>query len=131
MTKRILFVDDDADWRLIVKDCLEDAGFEVVTVTDATQAMVEADGLKLDLIIVDLDLGGENGFGLMKILKLNYPDVRFLLYTGLLHREVAAQAIPYGNAPPYLRKGTMEELLQGVWDVLRDKSAVQECHALQ
>ena len=118
LSQRILFVDDDADWRLIVKDCLEDAGFEVIIAKDATQAMVETGGFKLDLIILDLDLGGENGFVLLKYLKLNYPDVPFVLYTGLLHAEVAAQTMTCEGDQPYLRKGTMQELLKGVRDAL-------------
>lgn len=118
-SKRILFVDDEADWRLIVKDCLEDAGFEVVTATDAGEAMVETDGLKLDLIILDLNLGGENGFVLMKILKVNYPEIPFLLYTGLPSADVEAQAMPWENRQPYLRKGPMVDLLAGVRGVLQ------------
>jgi DNA-binding response OmpR family regulator len=113
-SKRILFVDDEPGWRFIVKDCLRDAGFEVVTAENATQAMVETDGLKLDLIILDLNLGGENGFVLMKFLKVNYPEVPFLLYTGLQQVEVMARTMPSDDDQPYLRKGPMGELLAGV-----------------
>lgn len=127
LMRRVLFVDDEADWRLIVKDCLEDAGFEVVTAADATQAMVETDGLKLDLIILDLNLGGENGFVLMKFLKVNYPEVPFLLYTGLQKAELAAQAIPDEEDQPYLRKGPMVELLAGVHGVLQQQPTIAAC----
>ena len=130
LSQRILFVDDDADWRLIVKGCLEDAGFEVIIAKDATQAMVETGGFKLDLIILDLDLGGENGFVLMKFLKLNYPDVPFVLYTGLLHAEVAAQTMTCEGDQPYLRKGAMQELLEGVRDALSQEQTTPN-HVLQ
>ena len=33
--KRILFVDDEGDWRFMAGSCLEDAGFEVLTAKDA------------------------------------------------------------------------------------------------
>lgn len=125
--KRVLFVDDEADWRLIVKDCLEDAGFEVVTANDAGQAMAETDGLKLDLIILDLNLGGENGFVLMKILKVNYPGIPFLLYTGLPPADIAAQGRSGENSQPYLRKGPMGELLAGVQGALRQKRTTGAC----
>lgn len=130
LSQRILFVDDDADWRLIVKDCLEDAGFEVIIAKDATQAMVETGGFKLDLIILDLDLGGENGFVLLKFLELNYPDVPFVLYTGLLQAEVAAQTMTREGDQPYLRKGTMQELLEGVRDALSQQQTTPN-HILQ
>ena len=48
--KRILFVDDDFDWRLIVSDFLAEAGFHVVTAKDAAETMLAAARLELDLV---------------------------------------------------------------------------------
>jgi len=104
-------VDDEAGWRFIVKDCLQDAGFKVVTAQDATEAMMETDGLKLDLIIVDLNLAGENGFTLLQFLKVNYPEVSFLLYSGLPPADLAVQTARCEDTQPFLRKGAMQELL--------------------
>jgi DNA-binding response OmpR family regulator len=118
LSQKILFVDDDPDWRFFVKDWLEDAGFAVTTAPDATQALVETGGFPHDLIILDLNLGGENGFVLMNFLKLNYPQVPFLLYTGMPPAEVAARANPRAEHQSYLRKGKMEDLILGVQGAL-------------
>src|SRR6516164_4480384 len=37
--KRILFIDDEQDWRHVVGNCLEEAGFQVVTAKYATEAL--------------------------------------------------------------------------------------------
>jgi hypothetical protein len=50
----------------------------------------------------------------MKFLKVNYPEVPFLLYTGLQQVEVMARTMPCDDDQPYLRKGPMGELLAGV-----------------
>jgi DNA-binding response OmpR family regulator len=118
LSKQILFVDDDPDWRLIVSDFLGEAGFQVATAADATQAMLEASRTKLDLIVLDLNLAGENGASLLKPLNENQPEARILLYTGLGHDEREIQALLKQGAHRYLRKGTMEELLEGVRDAL-------------
>ena len=118
-SKRILFVDDDPDWRLIVGGFLGEAGFQVATAADAAEAMLEASRAKLDLVILDLNLAGENGASLLKPLNQNQPEARILLYTGLDHDEAEVQALLNQGAHRYLRKGTMDELLAGVRDALR------------
>jgi len=120
-SKRILFVDDDIDWRLMVSDFLEGAGFHVFTVKDAAETLLEANRTKLDLIILDLDLAGVNGASLLKPLNQTQPETRILLYTGLDHDEAEVQALLNQGAHRYLRKGTMGELLDGVRAALRDR----------
>jgi DNA-binding NtrC family response regulator len=117
-SKRILFIDDDLDWHLIVSDYLEDSGYEVVTAKDASQAMAAAGGPSLDLIILDLDLAGEDGAALLKPLKERQPKARVIIYTGLGHDAAEIKALLKQGAHSYLRKGTMEELLDGVRDAL-------------
>src|SRR2546430_1579408 len=100
-SKRILFVDDDLDWRLIVSDFLAEAGFQVATAVDAREALLEASRTKLDLIILDLDLAGKNGASLLKPLKQNQPNARILLYTGVDHAEAEVQALLNEGAHRY------------------------------
>jgi CheY-like chemotaxis protein len=108
--KRILFVDDDEGWRLVVSTFLQDAGGKVLTAEDGTGAMSQAEGARLDLVILDLDLDGESGLELMKYLRRNHPDTPMILYTGQSHDDAAIQAMLRLGAFQYLRKGPLEEL---------------------
>src|SRR5437868_1047800 len=83
MGKKILFIDDDQSWHVMVTTWLQDAGYEVLTATDATEAMGLTEGVAL--IILDLNLAGENGVMLMKFLKQNDPELPIILYTGMEH----------------------------------------------
>lgn len=114
MEKKILFVDDEEDWRTVVSTTLKGAGHEVITAADASEAMRLSEGVKLGLIILDLNLAGESGVMLMRYLRRNHPGVPFLIYTGLEHDEEAVGKMLMQGASQYLRKGPMEELVKAV-----------------
>jgi DNA-binding NtrC family response regulator len=114
MAKRILFVDDEPAWRLIPGTALRDAGYEVITAKDVFETGLQTYGMKLNLIILDVNLGSENAPGLMRLLKESHPDVPIILYTGLEEHDTAVQTMMKEGAYGYLRKGSMKDLLEGV-----------------
>ena len=114
MGKRILFVDDDKDWRFLLETALKDAGYSIETAQDATEALGKAEEFQPELVIVDLNLAGEDGLMLMKFLKENNPGVRIMLYTGMDEdAESIMRALEQG-AYSYVRKGSPEELLREI-----------------
>lgn len=108
--KRVLFVDDEGDWRFMAGTCLQDAGFEVITAADAAEALRRMELVKLDAIVLDLNLAGENGLLLMEFLKQKHPGVPILIYTGMANDSSTIQGIIKQGAQKYLRKGSMAEL---------------------
>jgi DNA-binding response OmpR family regulator len=112
--KKILFVDDDADWRGLVSTYLEESGYDVLTAKDASEALAKADSVKLALIILDLDLAGENGLVLMSFLKRNQADVPIILYTGLSHDDEQIVDMLRKGALQYARKGPLAGLSKAV-----------------
>jgi DNA-binding response OmpR family regulator len=74
----------------------------------------QAGSARPDLIILDLNLGGENGLVVMKLLKEKHPGVPILLYTGMEHDEAAVKAMLRDGAHQYLRKTTMGDMLKAV-----------------
>lgn len=118
MAGKVLFVDDDKNWRLLVQTFLKDAGYEVVTVSDAGEALLRIDNIKPALILLDLDLGGENGLMLMKFVKRTHPQLPVILYTGLQHDDEFVKRMLEQGAQQYLRKETMEDLLAAVKKML-------------
>jgi len=108
--KTVLFVDDEGDWRFIAGECLRDAGFNILTAKDEAEALRRMEMVKLDAIILDLNLGGQNGLLLMELLKLKHPGVPILIYTGMDNDNGAIQEMLKNGAKKYLRKGSMAEL---------------------
>ena len=121
MGKKILFVDDDKEWRFMVATWLGDAGYEVLTAADATEALNMREGTDLGLIILDLDLAGENGVVLMRFMKQNHPDVPIILFTGLSHDDDAILGMLQQGAYQYVRKGPQADLVRAVQMILGKK----------
>lgn len=110
--KTVLFVDDEGDWRLVAGECLRDAGFNILTAKDEAEALRRMETVKLDAIILDLNLGGQNGLLLMELLKQRHPGVPILIYTGMENDNGAIQEMLKSGARKYLRKGSMAELCE-------------------
>jgi len=62
MTKRILVVEDQDDLRGILRDLLTGSGYEVAEATDGGGAVVKAKSERPDLILMDIQLPGLNGY---------------------------------------------------------------------
>jgi|SRR5208337_669926 len=118
MGNQILFVDDDAEWRAMVTAGLKEAGYQVRAVADASEALLQASDGGFSLIILDLDLAGENGLMLMNYLKCNYPTVPIVLYTGMEHEPEVVEQMRLLGARQYLRKGEISELAETVKKIL-------------
>jgi CheY-like chemotaxis protein len=108
--KTVLFVDDEGDWRLVAGECLRDAGFNILTAKDEAEALRRMETMKLDGIVLDLNLAGQNGLLLMELLKQRHPGVPVLIYTGMDHNDSAITEMLKSGAKKYLRKGSMTEL---------------------
>jgi CheY-like chemotaxis protein len=125
MTKKILFVDDDPDWRSMVGTWLHGAGYVVVTAKDSLECLNRVEQNKPDLAIVDVGLGGEDGTMLMKVLKQRHPAVPIILFTGLSHDDDTILEFMQDGAYQYVHKGKIEDLVKAV-QVLLDFEAPAE-----
>ncbi len=81
--RTILVVDDEETIRMVVSDYLLDFGYAVIEAENAARAREILRTRPVDLVLSDVDMpGGENGFGLEKWIRAEYPDVRVILTSG-------------------------------------------------
>jgi len=111
---KVLFVDDEQHWRDTASTSLTEAGFDVVTAADGSQAMRQAGAVPLSLMIVDDDLAGESGAMLASFLRYNYPDVPTILHTSTERDPATASDTMSQAADQCLPKGSIEELIVNV-----------------
>lgn len=76
MTK-ILAVDDSISIRQIVSHTLMDAGYEVETANDGSEALTKAQSTKFDVVISDVNMPNMGGFELVKAIRGN-PQYKFI-----------------------------------------------------
>lgn len=66
MPKRILVVDDSPTMRNLVKQSLQDNGFEISSAQDGKKALSEVKSNDFNLIITDINMPNMNGIDLIK-----------------------------------------------------------------
>jgi two-component system nitrate/nitrite response regulator NarL len=95
---RILMIDDHAMLRAGLRMIIEShIGLEVVGEAENRREALAAIANEIpDIILLDLDLGDENGIDLLPELIAAVPDARIILLTGLRDLEVQRRAILLG-----------------------------------
>lgn len=117
-TKRILLVDDDVDLLDTLSSLLVESDFEVATATNGSSFFSKHDDVSPDLILLDIRLGAENGFDLMRRLRKN-SDVPVIMLTAKSDEIDQVAGLELG-ADDYITKPYRSaELLARIRSVLR------------
>src|SRR5262249_31647405 len=117
--RHVLAVDDDQATRAMIADCLTNRNIRVTTAADGREMAGVLSAGGVDLVILDLQLGSEDGLELMRSLRAE-SDLPVIVLTG--HRRDAVDRV-VGlelGADDYLTKPfSPRELLARVRAVLR------------
>ncbi|MCK4710997.1 MAG: response regulator [Gammaproteobacteria bacterium] len=76
MAKTILIVDDSASLRQIVAIALKGAGYEVLEASDGKDGLSKLNGVKINLIISDVNMPGMDGLTMVTEIK-KMPNYKF------------------------------------------------------
>jgi two-component system cell cycle response regulator DivK len=71
MSKRILLVEDQEDNRRIMRDLLSASGYQLVEANDGEQGLALAQSEVPDLILMDIQLPGLDGYEVTRRIKAN------------------------------------------------------------
>jgi two-component system nitrate/nitrite response regulator NarL len=113
---RILLVDDHVLIRQGLRMLLDNAGdLEVVgEAARCADAVAAAAALHPDIVLLDLDLGGENGLDCITALASGAPAPRVLVLTGLRDAEAHRHAIRLGAAGIVQKEQAGEMLVKAI-----------------
>lgn len=106
-SRRVLVVDDDADWREFLKLSLEELGYEAHEASDGPEALEALSRQRYGVILLDLNMPGMRGEDVVAALPAGHPRIVFL--TGAPVQDVGP-ALASG-AHYYLPKGASREQL--------------------
>ena len=123
---RILIVDDFEQWRCAVRRILaDDSGIEVVgECSDGADAVRKTAELQPDLVLLDIQLPGMNGFvAAQRIAKVS-PDTKILFLSAHRSLDVLREAVSIG-AGLVAKADSARDLLPLIWAVVRNEPIVQ------
>jgi DNA-binding response OmpR family regulator len=66
---KVLLVDDEDMLRRVMKDLLEQEGYQVIEAKDGVEALDQVDRYAPDIIVLDLNLPGLDGYGVLSHLR--------------------------------------------------------------
>jgi CheY-like chemotaxis protein len=96
--KRVLVAEDDEDARNLLSMVLEKAGYIVYMAQDGRQALEEIKKRRFDVVVADHHMPKMNGFQLVLLGRLVWPDTPMILLSGNATSltEMAEQGGTYG-----------------------------------
>jgi DNA-binding NarL/FixJ family response regulator len=112
----VLLVDDHAMFRTGLRLAIESQPGMVVVAEAAThaEAIAAATQKQPNIILLDLDLGDDNGFDLLPDLLANSPDARVILLTGMRDPAAHRRAVRLGAMGLVLKEHAIETVLKAI-----------------
>jgi CheY-like chemotaxis protein len=103
---RVLLADDSADEREAVAHLLRQAGYQVDEADDGEAAILFLKQKLPDLLLLDLQMPGTDGFGVLSYIQKNKQNCRVILLSGLPLDQIqkAIKHLPSRDLPPLLLK---------------------------
>lgn len=119
--QRLLIVDDDPDVVDFLVESLNQAGYSVIGLTDATQALTVIASEHFSLVITDVEMPGMRGLDLMAAIHKDHPDQLVLLMTAFGSIDLAMQCVRAGACDFLAKPFRIEDLYAAVDRTLRDR----------
>lgn len=87
--EKVLIVDDEVELAATLSERLQLRGYGAVAAYSAEEGMNAVRALSPDVVILDLNLPGEGGIGILKKIKRSSPSIQVILTTG--HGEIQSE----------------------------------------
>lgn len=119
MSRKILFVEDEADLTLIVADTLRSQGYDVVTACDGADGLAKFISTDADIVVADVMMPKMDGFSLAREIRKLSPAVPLLFLTAKSTIDDVEEGFESG-ANDYLKKPfELRELIVRIKALLR------------
>jgi two-component system response regulator HydG len=131
MKAKILIVDDEAQFRTLLKASLEDADYLVTEAENAAALKKSFAKDPPDLVLLDLNLPDAKGLDLLPQIKKMWPDSEVIVITGEATFEAAVQATKSGAFHFINKPFVTQSLLVTLDRALENKQQKEESNSLR
>jgi DNA-binding response OmpR family regulator len=110
--QRVLVVDDEPQMRELLSMYLTQKGFQASAASSSEEALRKVREKPVDCVVLDINLGGEDGLQILTNLKAFDPKLRVIMLTGMGFVEDLLQEAQQKGADGYVSKVLpLEELV--------------------
>ena len=118
--KKILIVDDDAEFRLNLTEVLTGAGYQTESAVSAQEAIARSEAEEFDIILLDFMMPKMNGIDSLLTLRRLRPKTKVIMITAFATVENAVDAIRKGASDYIAKPFKIEALLTTIRRVLEE-----------
>ena len=113
--RKVLVVDDDADWREFLKLCLEDLGYEAIEAANGQAALDSLAREHCGVMLLDLNMPGMSGLEVVeKMPRKSNPRIVFLTSAAAQDVGSALMSGPHYYLPKGASRDQLSLLLQSL-----------------
>lgn len=130
-THTILVVEDEELMRSILRQLLQDAGYDVITADSAESALSAFAEAEVAATLSDIKMSGMDGIQLLDQIKSIDPDALVVIMTAYSSVDSAVAALRKGAYDYVTKPFVNEDLLQTVGNAIKQRELFRENRALR
>jgi len=111
---RVLLVDDEEEFVETLAQRLEVREFDVITALNGAEALEQLEREDADLVILDLQMPGEDGISVLRKIKELKPLVEVIMLSGHATVETAIEGMKLGAFDFLIKPTETEELVEKI-----------------
>jgi signal transduction histidine kinase/CheY-like chemotaxis protein len=116
----VLFVEDDASVRLLIRDVLQDLGYSPIEAAEPESALpILASDRRIDLMISDVSLPGMNGRQLAEVARKHRPLLPILFITGYAENAAIRAGFLGSNMAMIMKPFAIDSLAAKIGEMTR------------
>ncbi|MBX0328084.1 response regulator transcription factor [Oscillochloris sp. ZM17-4] len=125
-SSRVLVVDDETLVRRVLGDALRQAGYRVYRAASRAEALTILEETGADLMLLDLQLGDDDGVEVMRTARSRWPNLPIIILTAHGSMSSAIEAVRNDAADYLLKPIRMDVLKARVADILDQHRVSQQ-----
>lgn len=126
MVSRILVIDDDTSFCLMLQTFLQKKGFDVVNAFTAKEATEKIKNQTFDVVLTDIRLPDSDGLQILKLVKESSFDTQVILMTGYTDIKVAVNSMKSGAFDYVGKPINPDEILYTINSALKKQEEKKE-----
>jgi DNA-binding NtrC family response regulator len=122
---RVLFVDDETDFRETLIKRMQKRGVAAFGVPSGEEALSWLQQQAADIVVLDVRMPGMDGIQTLRAIKRDHPLLEVILLTGHASLEIAREGMQLGAFDYLMKPIDIDELLYKLEDAYQKKTIQQ------